>query len=583
MQFIKRALTAVIHFIWAMRNVWYILALIPAYFVLKQGIWFSAVVWAIVSVPVWIVATIYESYIAESPLSSKRRRGREVIDLLTAQKNAAQYREATDEGILWGGVRLPSEDAKNHFCIVGATGSGKSLTIKLLMKDQLPKIMAGTNARALIYDSKQDQLPVLAGLGLQTEVVILNPFDKRCHAWNMAADITTLAHAAELAKILVPTSDNESNPFFTNAVRSLLTGIVTVFMLKYPGKWTFRQVLLVMQDERRLEKALRSNPRTEQLANQFLDPELGITLKNIVTSIGTRLAPYEPIAAAWDKAIRENPENTISIRDWIAGNQILVLGNDETSRSTIDLINQVFVKFASEQSLAASESVGSRSRVTWFFFDEFSEAGKLPGLREIIQRGRSKGCCVVLGFQDIEALYKEYGEHEANAIVGQCGQKALLRMESPPTADWAMEVVSHAEYEETSYSYSQSNQGGSQTFSQGVVQRAEVLKAEFLSMSPPNSVNGLHGVYLAKNIGVYKHRYDFNELIKSLPLENQSVPAYLPRDAADHYIELWNPADDILFDTDEEQTLQQRTTTATRKNEQSRQGLDAINRIKLDS
>src|SRR5690606_26570621 len=106
----------------------------------------------------------------------------------------------------------------------------------------------------------------------------------------------------------------------------------------------------------------------------------------------------------------------------------------ERMRSILDTVNQLFVSLAAQHVLTQSESDNRR---TWFFFDEFSEAGKLRGLESIILRGRSKGCCVVLGFQDISHVHAVYDKELGNTIVGQCGNKAFLRIESPETAEWA--------------------------------------------------------------------------------------------------------------------------------------------------
>ena len=65
------------------------------------------------------------------------------------------------------------------------------------------------------------------------------------------------------------------------------------------------------------------------------------------------------------------------------------------------------------------------------FLDDVREAGKLDGLSRLLNQGRTKGACVVLGFQDSDGMRDVYGEYVANELVGQCANKAILRVENP--------------------------------------------------------------------------------------------------------------------------------------------------------
>ncbi len=170
-----------------------------------------------------------------------------------------------------------------------------------------------------------------------------------------------------------------------------------------------------LQRRERLQKVLE---RTEQgqvrLENYFAEER---SLANIMSTVRSRIAPFEPIASLWQRASMK-----VSLREWITGQFVLVLASNEAVGAALDAINQVMFRRLVELSLVESESEQRRS---WFFLDEVREAGKLPGLSKLLTKGRSKGVCVVLGFQDVDGLKDAYGEHVAAEIIGQTSQKAI--------------------------------------------------------------------------------------------------------------------------------------------------------------
>ena len=116
-----------------------------------------------------------------------------------------------------------------------------------MMESVLPKIGTGVDTRALIYDAKRDMIPILVGLGMGENIISLHPFDERGCAWDMAKDITSPAAADQAATVLIPHEKANSSPFFTDAARALMTGVMTVFIRKCSEKWTFRDVIVALK------------------------------------------------------------------------------------------------------------------------------------------------------------------------------------------------------------------------------------------------------------------------------------------------------------------------------------------------
>ena len=470
-----------------------------------------------------------------APMTTRERiRGRELLNFERVKELAANYR-----GPSWGFVDLPHESATQHFAAIGSTGSGKTMLLRLLMQSVLPHIKEGSDSRALIYDAKADILPILDGMGVNAPIWILNPFDERSAAWEMGVDVTAPATAQHIATILISPAKNESQPFFTDAARALLTGVMISFMKRSPGKWLLSDVIHATRTTQALSEVLSATEETKYLVNQYLNE--GITANNILSSLATKLQPFEFIAAAWDRA-----ERKISLRDWVASESILVLGNDEAVRSALDSINRVIFRRIVELTLAESESA---TRRTWFFLDELRQAGALDGLNNLLTAGRSKGACVVVGAQDIEGLREVYGENKANELLGLCGHKAVLRLDSPITAKWASELFGTVEDFETRLSHSSgtseslghsNTSSGSQTSEQHVV-RDVVLPSEFLSLPFPNRSKGMIGYYLSPEFGGAGYRAHISgDWIAGALSPLGDAPSVLPRSEDHQFLSAWS-------------------------------------------
>lgn len=407
-------------------------------------------------------------------------------------------------------TQIPEESANTHFCFLGATGSGKTVCIRLLMQSALPVFREGKIIgvqRALVYDAKRDMLPVLHGIvgrddyehGHRHKVITLNPFDARSYAWDISRDITAPSQAQEIATILIPKESSSSQPFFANSARLLLQGVMTVF-IRAKKRWTLRDVVLAFKDMDRLIGILRSSKYTEHLVDSLLlHPE---TSKNILSEVASRIGPYEVIAALWHRA--ETKGRIFSLDEWLNGEDrhVLVLGCEHTNRAAIDAINQVIFKRISEMILDQDDD---DERRTWVFLDEFVRAGRLDGIVELATEGRSKGVAVVLGFQDINGARAVYGREVAEEIVGQCSNIAILRLQSPDTAEWASRLFGKYEREELKITeqsgYSGRQSSGSTSWTTDRVQREAVLASEFMYLPPTNRENGLHCFRYVPDIG----------------------------------------------------------------------------------
>ena len=391
--------------------------------------------------------------------------------------------------------------ATAHFLVAGCTGSGKSVTIQLLMQSVLPKVESDAHShRAIIYDSKQDLLPTLASILDPDQIVVLNPLQRFGAAWDIAADIDSPSVAFQLAEVLIPVEKQASQPFFSDAARHLLSGVFMALKYLKGDEWTLRDALLSVRSAKTLKAFVEACPHTEHLSVYFGEDR---ETASILSTIATKLSRFEAIAGAAERCSRK-----VSLKKWVTERSVLVLMNDDVTRAACDAFNQAIVQRLSQLLLGHPDNPKRR---TWVFLDEVREAGKLEGLSSLLNRGRSKGVCVVLGFQDIEGLREVYGQHLANELIGQCGNKAILRLQSPETAKWAEGLAGTHLREESSLSGGLSfgkpgqgdggkgggggrNVGGSQSLNE----RKYAYDSEFLSLPFPEPTT-LEGFYFLRN------------------------------------------------------------------------------------
>lgn len=133
------------------------------------------------------------------------QRGRRLVSFWEAERKAEKITRKGDPGIPWGGTFLPASAAITHCAVVGATRSGKTLTLRLLMQSVLRSIGAGRSHRALVSDSEKDMMSLLHGMGLRCPIKTLNPLDKRCVAWDIPAGVRTPEHGEPLHVLIVET------------------------------------------------------------------------------------------------------------------------------------------------------------------------------------------------------------------------------------------------------------------------------------------------------------------------------------------------------------------------------------------
>lgn len=298
-----------------------------------------------------LVAIVLAGWICKkltSPdIDYSKRRGRPLLTDEQA-KAAARTLVAQSPGtIYFGGLDLPEKVALLHFAFTGRPGSGKTLSIRMLLESLLSPISATSDRRALLYDCKGDMISILFGMKLSCPIRTFHPHDIRGVGYDIAKDCVTPATAQQFATIFIP-PDQGQNRYFSDAARDILTGIITTLLVHAPGRWSLVDVTRICKSRVLIEKCFRHALDPNAIASYLADDR---GAANILSELKSRMAPFEFIAAGWHWAA-----DRYSLTDWIREPSILILPSDESNRAAMDAVNRLILQRLIELILAEPET-----------------------------------------------------------------------------------------------------------------------------------------------------------------------------------------------------------------------------------
>lgn len=479
--------------------------------------------------------------------------------------------------VCWGGISHPLHRANLHFLVAGVPGTGKTMSIRMLLESVFgARCVANLpgNNRAVIYDAKLEFYPILRGMGVAAErLKILNPFDKRCTPWDFAEDYTSPSDAYQLAQTIIPAPENHSQPFFPKSAAALLAAVISVHMRTQPGAWDLADVLDACLTPKSIEKNFAKDPGNPYvaIASNLIFAE-GSTKSNVLAELTSHVFEYLPIAACWRAARREGKQ-PLSVKQFLLEpNTLLLLGANQTHSAALGAINRLFLKRLAERTLDhVADGQWQAMNRTWLVLDETRELGKVPGLADFINKGRSRGVCAVLGFQDYAGMKNSFGEHVAHELTATCAHKLFLRL-GVESAEWASRSIGKCEVMETHFArtsgsnmaitagqsqgtnWSQSgstrsaaggsdgrNTGGtfgsmnSATMTTSTRESDAVMASEIAHLPGFDEGGGLHG-FLCENAGAQLAQvhqlFIEKELFEGMS-DPSKDPGYLPRDEED--------------------------------------------------
>jgi hypothetical protein len=292
-----------------------------------------------------------------------------------------------------------------HAIIVGSVGAGKTQIIWGILKQLVA--MGKRGRKCLIYDVKGDYIAALP------QAALISPWDQRSYVWDIAEDLNTAQAASAFAASMIPTKEGD---FWSNASQQIIYGIVLQLIhdKQHLGKaWGWDDFArTVVMDPYELKDLLQQHyPAGARLME---DPS-STTALNILQTVVAHTRIIQQLADAW----RGEDRKKISFRQWSqdewSGRRQIILGAgpdvDMTGRYIAAIINTLIPNI-----ISPSFPDNEEGRTLVFCLDEFTSLGKL-NIGPLIDKGRSKGCTVILGFQAHDQVKEVYGPNFANGLM----------------------------------------------------------------------------------------------------------------------------------------------------------------------
>ena len=446
------------------------------------------------------------------------------------------------ELVFWALRNLPAAEAVKHLAILGTTGSGKTTLIQLYLQSLAPRFRPDWHQpeQLIIFDSKCDLVPLLASLGLRPEdenVYILNPYDERGVAWDLAEGAQGPLLARHLAALLVPPEDKSTAPYFPDSARDLIYAVILALNKIAGSRWQFRDLICALDSTERIRAITAQHPRAKVIADRIMNDEKHAF--GVLSSLGTKLVRFEPVAALWHSS--RNPRR-FRIQEFLKRPGVLVLSNDAVLRDSLWPINALLLKALTQEILRRP---GCRHPRHWFVLDEFPAMEKVDCIHDLLRRGRSKGASVLLGMQGIEAVNEVYGENAAEDMLSQCAYKTFLRVGGPKTAEWAERYFNKVRKTESVWSESWNRDGHSVSVQYNVTERSLFLASVFLNLPFPVPGGPLIAISDVPCLGcsLISRRW-FDQLLASLK-PPVGIAEVIPRDGlVEQTLQDWETAEE---------------------------------------
>ncbi|PMS23022.1 hypothetical protein C0Z18_02025 [Trinickia dabaoshanensis] len=283
--------------------------------------------------------------------------------------------------------------------------------------------------KLLLYDRKGDFTE------RYPDGVIVSPWDARSAVWDIAKDLVDVSARRAMASILSPTFDGDKNKWLNDGAAGVIYAILESLYADFGMSWGWHQLL---------ERGAYPHGQLYKLVQQH-NPVIAKTIadadnmgtQSILGAVGQAFTVVSQLTLAWGDVGPERPR--FSMREFLddryQGEPMLILRNGRDESLAKAYISVLF-NVAQTQMMNVEDTDNSHNegRAVFFVIDEFTSIGRLA-VEALTAVGRSKGCMVILGFQDKAQIHSTYDQNFASSLESMVGTNVVCRLGPGDTRD----------------------------------------------------------------------------------------------------------------------------------------------------
>ncbi len=283
--------------------------------------------------------------------------------------------------------------------------------------------------KLLLYDRKGDFTE------RYPDGVIVSPWDARSAVWDIAGDLVDVSARRAMASILSPTFDGDKNKWLNDGTAGVIYAILESLYADFGMSWGWHQLL---------ERGAYPHGTLYKLVQQH-NPVIAKTIadadnmgtQSILGAVGQAFTVVSQLTLAWGDVGPERPR--FSMREFLddryQGEPMLILRNGRDESLAKAYISVLF-NVAQTQMMNVEDTDNSHNdgRAVFFVIDEFTSIGRLA-VEALTAVGRSKGCMVILGFQDKAQINSTYDQNFASSLESMVGTNVVCRLGPGDTRD----------------------------------------------------------------------------------------------------------------------------------------------------
>jgi predicted peroxiredoxin len=441
------------------------------------------------------------------------------------------------------GIPILENDEPRSFFFLGKAGAGKTQGIKNFIKCLLDNPRSDS---FVIYERKGDDYLYM----LREGDYLFSPNDERSVRWNIWSDLNSESDIDFLISVLFPDSDGVSKDnHFDEQAKILMKTILLHIKDTAPSNKGMIDFFLENADGLKLRNTLL-NSQTVRKYGLASDVEATLTLRDeaLDGQAQSVMATLNRYRSALKLRCMYFAEGDFSVREFIqnidSGNpkRLLLYNPAKQDGEQYAIYLNLLICFMYREALSLKNN--SKRRI-WFVLDEVQTLGNggmekigkgtLKKTEEFLAQCRSKGGCVVIGTQSLEALENLINKNNMMSLLQLLSTKVLYQYDSPVGTGIISQFIGKQKLEKEKVSVNTTADFGRTTTSTSQSESTEdiLLSSELNTLMPLEAYIKYSGYPLAK--------------IRFEPIQTkQTIEEFIKRDVP--FFGVNEPKKKMLFD-----------------------------------